>query len=155
MEVLAEMNDNMESKQLVYSTRFGDVVLREDRLISFPEGLLGFGDCTTFGLSRIPNAADSPLMLLQCVNDPEVCFIVADPTMLGVDIKQADRDSALKATKMPNEATQFLTIMTLYDQGDSYYMTANTKAPVMIDSMNRKAIQYILESKEYTTQHKV
>ena len=80
-----------ENKALVYTTRFGDVKLREDRLISFRSGVLGFEGCTVFGLSRLPNVDESPLLLLQCVNEPEVGFLVADPVVLGLEIKEEDR----------------------------------------------------------------
>lgn len=151
----SQQNQNDTARQLVYHTRFGEVSLREDRLISFPQGVLGFGDCTTFGLSRIPNVDESPMMLLQCITDPEVCFIVADPAALGVEIAEKDHEKALKETGFSATDTQMLVILTLYDNGDSYYMTANTKAPLFIDSAKRVACQHILESRSYSTQHKV
>lgn len=140
---------------LRYPSRFGDVELREDRLIAFDEGILGFGDCTVFGLSRMPDNENSPLMLLQCVNDPKVCFLVADPEMLGLRIAVEHREQARQEAGMSAEDTQFLVILTLYDQGDSYYLTANLKAPILIDSASRKGRQQVLLSSEYTTQHKL
>lgn len=144
-----------ENKALVYATRFGDVKLREDRLISFPKGILGFDNCTVFGLSKLPNADESPLLLLQCVNEPEVGFLVADPSVLGLEIKQEDKDQALADTGMNPADAQFLTILTMYDQKDSYYLTANLRAPIIIDSNTREACQHILANKDYTTQHKL
>ncbi|MDD9912030.1 MAG: flagellar assembly protein FliW [Alphaproteobacteria bacterium] len=143
------------SRTLVYSTRFGDVHLREDRLISFPDGLFGFTDCTVFGLSRLPNADESPLLLLQCVNDPEVSFMVADPAVLGLTIKEEDRRQALKDRKMPAEDTQMMVILTMYEHGDGYYVTANLRAPLLLDSTKRIGRQHILANKEYNTQHKI
>lgn len=144
-------------KMLTYKTRFGDVFLREDRLISFPEGILGFSNCTVFGLSRLPDADESPLMLMQCVNEPEVAFLVADPLILGFDISEQDRSQAIKDAKikMNPEDVQFLTILTLYDQGESYYLTANLKAPLLVDGTNRVALQQIMTNPQYTTQHKI
>tara|TARA_B100000609_G_scaffold83197_1_gene66325 strand:+ start:71 stop:544 length:474 start_codon:yes stop_codon:yes gene_type:complete len=140
---------------LNYTTRFGEVELHEDRLISFPLGVLGFEDCTVFGLSTLPEADDSPLMLLQCVNEPQVSFLVADPKLLGLSFKPEDLKQALRETGMASEDCQFLVILTLYDQGESYYLTANMKAPVMVDTANRTARQHILTNKDYSTQHKI
>ncbi len=140
---------------LTYQTRFGEVALREDRLISFPKGLFGFDDCTVFGLSRMPNSSESPLLLLQCVNEPDLSFIVADPHALGLEIKEEDRATAFKETDMSKIDTQFLVILTMYDQGDSYYMTANMRAPILINSESRLGCQHILINKDYTTQHKL
>jgi len=141
---------------LVYTTRFGEVTLHEDRLINFPKGILGFTDCTTFGLSRLPNAEESPIMLLQCVNEPEIGFLVADPKIMGLNIQQADLDLAINDMDMDKENTQALVILTLYnkDEGD-YYLTGNMRAPVFVDSNKREARQYILANKDYSTQQKI
>lgn len=142
-------------KALNYTTRFGEVSLREDRLITFKNGLLGFTHCTTFGLSRIPNADESPILLLQCVNEPEIAFLVADPKILGLEIKKDDLDKAVKESSMIKENVQTLVILTMYDQDESYYLTANLRAPIFVDSRTRQAKQHILANKEYTTQHKL
>lgn len=158
MEQLLTQTHNQEipaSKALSYATRFGEVALREDRLISFPAGILGFQTCTVFGLSRLPNNEESPILLLQCINEPDVGFLIADPEILGLEIKAKDREQALQETGMSTETTQFLVILTMYEQDDSYYLTANLRAPVMIDSTTRKACQHILSNKNYTTQHKL
>lgn len=140
---------------LTFNTRFGQVELREDRLLEFPQGLFGFRECTQFGLAKLPSVDNSPLMLLQCVNQPSIAFLVADPSQLGVELTGADLSEALTETSMPSADTQFLTILTLYDQGDSYYLTANLKAPVLINSASRIGQQFIFSNKSYSTQHKL
>lgn len=144
-----------EGATLSFNTRFGQVELREDRLLEFPQGLFGFRECTQFGLAKLPNVEGSPLLLLQCVNQPSIAFLVADPSQLGVDLGSEDIAEALSETSMPASDTQFLTILTLYDQGDSYYLTANLKAPVLIDSAKRTGQQFIFSNKTYSTQHKL
>lgn len=140
---------------LTFNTRFGQVELREDRLLEFPQGLFGFRECTQFGLAKLPSIDNSPLMLLQCVNQPSIAFLVADPAQLGVELGKSDITEALSETSMPAADTQFLTILTLYDQGDSYYLTANLKAPVLINSTSRSGLQFIFSNKTYSTQHKL
>lgn len=81
--------------------------------------------------------------------------MVADPTLIGLEIKPEDRTTAIKETAMNPEHTQFLVILTMYEQGDSYYLTANMRAPIMINSETRAARQHILSNKDYTTQHKL
>lgn len=155
METQAETHKMDMNRTLIYPTRFGDVYLREDRLIAFPDGLFGFPDCTVFGLSQLPNTSESPLLLLQCVNEPDIAFMVADPTTLGLSYAPEDRRNALKETKMPAEDAQFMVILTMYDHGDGYYVTANMRAPILIDSVRRQARQHIMANKDYSTQQKV
>lgn len=142
-------------KELTFTTRFGEVKLREDRLIEFPQGLFGFRECVSFGLTKLPNVDESPIMLLQCVNEPAIAFLVADPKALGLDIKASDRAAAIEEAQLSDSDTQLLAILTLYDNGDSYYLTANLRAPLLIDSLSRTGTQHILASKDYTTQHKI
>jgi flagellar assembly factor FliW len=146
---------NSATDELTFTTGFGEVKLRADRLIDFPHGLFGFRECSQFGLAKSPGVDGTPLMLMQCVNQPAIAFLVADPESLGLQLTAADREEALAETKMAPASTQFLVILTPYDAGESYYLTANLKAPVLIDSAARKGVQFILSNKTYSTQHKV
>ncbi|MBI1308352.1 MAG: hypothetical protein GC129_00640 [Proteobacteria bacterium] len=140
---------------LTFTTRFGQVQVNPERLITFPHGLFGFRDCTEFGLAKLPNVENTPLLLLQCTNQPAIAFLVADPATLGLELKPEDRAEALRETKLPEASTQMMCIITLYDNGDSYYLTANLKAPVLIDSAAQTGSQFILSNKSYSTQHKI
>ncbi len=148
-------DENPAAEQLTFTTRFGEVALRADRLLSFPQGLFGFRECTQFGLAKLPNVEGSPLLLMQCVNQPAIAFLVADPEALGMTLTTDDKAEALAETKLATGSTQFLTILTLYDAGENYYLTANLKAPVLIDSAAKTGMQFILSNKSYSTQHKV
>lgn len=141
---------------LEFNTRFGDICLREDRLISFPHGILGFPECTVFGLCQMPGTENSPVMLLQSINHPDVVFLVADPSTLGLEVEQEEKDRAIDTFQMAEKNVQFLTILTLHSDGtDNNHLTANLRAPLVIDSGNREAYQHIIHSPKYTTQHKV
>jgi flagellar assembly factor FliW len=142
-------------EEISFTTKFGEVKLRTDRLIDFPHGLFGFQECTQFGFTKLPNVEESPIMLMQCVNQPSITFLVADPSTLGLTIAEEDKAEALSDTQLPKSDTQFLSILTLYESGNSYYLTANLRAPLLIDSQARTGLQYILTNKSYTTQHKI
>lgn len=142
-------------RSLTYDTSFGEIHLREDRLLSFSKGLLGLTGCTVFGLSRLPNVDESPLLLMHCVNDPHITFLVADPKVLGLPLTEEDKKQAIKDVGFNPKDTQFLVILTLYSDGEAGYLTANLRAPVLIDSTSRQGVQYILANKAYNTQHKI
>ena len=150
-----EMLSTSHDRMLHYDTNFGNVALRDDRLISFPHGLLGLGWCTVFGLSRMPESDESPLLLLHCVNDPAITFLCADPDVLGTPLKEEDKKSAIKEVGYNPKDVQFLAILTLYNDGDAGYLTANLRAPVVIDSRKREGRQHVLANKEYSTQQKL
>ncbi|NBV54315.1 MAG: hypothetical protein EBR79_01215, partial [Proteobacteria bacterium] len=143
------------ASNLTFTTKFGEITLNPNLLLSFPHGLFGFRECTQFGLAKLPGMESSPLMLMQCTNQPAIAFLVADPSQLGLEISAEDKTDALKQTKLNGKTTQFLTILTLYDSGESYYLTANLKAPVLVESQTQTGVQFILNNKSYSTQHKI
>jgi flagellar assembly factor FliW len=149
--------DSTTERALQYTTQFGEVSLREDKLISFAEGILGFADCTVFGLSAMPSEESSPFMLLQCVNDPEVVFLVSDPKILGFEYTAEDKAEALNGTDLDATTTEMLVILRMHkqDDADSCHLTANIKAPILIDSEARTGRQHIMTNAEYTTQQSV
>ncbi len=149
------VNTGDNAAQLSYQTRFGEVKLREDRLIAFPKGMPGFPHCTVFGLAQMPNMDESPMLLLQCVNDPNLTFMVADPQVMGLDIANDDRLEATAEAGVNPADAQFLVMLSLHGTGDPYYLTANLRAPLVIDSARRVGMQHIFLNKDYTTQHKI
>lgn len=157
---LSETDPIPANKMLKFTREFAgsgpvEIQLSEDRLISFPEGILAFQDCTVFGLTRFPLAEESPILFLQCVNDPKIGFMVADPDILGLPLAAEDREKALEETKMSPSDTQFLCMLSTHPFGDGMALTANLKAPLLIDSVKREGRQHILLNPDYTTQHKL
>ncbi|MBA44703.1 MAG: hypothetical protein CMF62_11985 [Magnetococcales bacterium] len=150
-----ELVTTSERNTLRYNTGFGEVALRDDRLLSFPSGLLGLPICTVFGLSRMPQSDESPLLLLQSVNDPSITFLSADPSVLGLRYSDEDRKKAIKEVGFNPKDTQMLVILTLYQDGEAGYLTANMRAPILIDSAQRVGRQHVLSNKDYSTQQKI
>ena len=62
----------------VHSERFGTYEVPEERLLTFPNGLVGFPDGHRFALLDA-SRPDSPFRYLICVDLPELGFVVCDP----------------------------------------------------------------------------
>ena len=58
----------------IFTSRFGDIEIEEDRVISFPEGILGFEDLKKYAV--IDMEEDNPLMWLQSIEEPALAFII-------------------------------------------------------------------------------
>jgi len=149
------MQTSTDSNEFISPTRFGEVTLHHDKLITFPQGLFGFADCTTFGLSQVPGQPNSPMLLLHCPARPEVTFVVADPQVLGLGFEQVDIDAALVQLGYPNADTQVLVILTIYKTEESASITANLRAPLFVDTGSQRGVQFILPNSSYNTQHKI
>ena len=136
------------------SARFGPVDVHEDKIILFPRGLPGFPDCTEFVV--MDHDTDTPLKWLQCVDRPDVAFLVIEPEQIlmsyGLDIPEPVLAFLgwQKETGNPRDVIVFV-ILTVDDSN----LTANLRAPVVVNVANRRAQQMILDDPEIPFQHPV
>jgi flagellar assembly factor FliW len=64
---------------MVNTSRFGQIEVDDQRLITFPRGLLGFARYTRYVL--IEPSDGSYFYWLQSVDTPELAFVVTDPSL--------------------------------------------------------------------------
>lgn len=148
------MIDNEE--KLIYQTSYGEIELQEDKLISFNDGIIGFSNCTVFGLANHPAAKNSPILILQCVNDPEVNFAVVDSASLNFEYSEQDMAEVLKSSKIASkDAIMMFILRTNENEAGEKTITANVKAPIVLDAANKVAKQVILNNKELSTQYEI
>ena len=132
----------MSQSLLIQTTRFGQVQFQSDDLLTFPEGILGFADLKRFVLLDDPN--DDIFAWLQSCDEPAIAFPVLEPELLTenykVTLAKADLD-ALRLTSL--EGARLFCIITIPD--DPTQMTANLKAPVVINVSMKMARQCVLQ----------
>ena len=58
------------------TSRFGDIEVEQDKIVNFPDGLIGLPDIKEFILI---DHKDTPLKWLQAMDDPDIAFIVVPP----------------------------------------------------------------------------
>tara|TARA_Y100001960_G_C14745647_1_gene865469 strand:- start:936 stop:1409 length:474 start_codon:yes stop_codon:yes gene_type:complete len=148
------MIDNEE--KLTYQTAYGEIELEEDKLVSFSDGIIGFSNCTVFGLASHPAAANSPILILQCVNDPEVNFAVVDSASLNFEYSAEDKAEAFKSSNIASkDAIMMFILRTNENEAGEKTITANIKAPIVLDTANKVAKQVILNNRELSTQFEI
>lgn len=127
---------------LIQTTRFGQVQFQNDDLLTFPEGILGFSDLKRFVLLDDPN--DDIFAWLQSCDEPAVAFPVLEPELFSDNYKVTLAKTDLDALRLANldGARQFC-IITIPD--DPTQMTANMKAPVVINVAMKMARQCVLQ----------
>lgn len=132
----------------VRTTRFGDVEIAEDRVMSFPKGLLGFGDRTRYCLLQ-PNE-DACFLWLQSVEDPTLAFVVTDPALFVPDYSVPIRADQMEALGMSSldDAQVFVIVNKV---GDT--LTGNLQGPLVVSAASRQGEQFVLSEKRWTTRH--
>ena len=65
------------AEQKVIETRLGRLPVELDKIILFPQGIMGFEQCHEFTLLQIREGA--PFLVLQSMEEPSLGLVVADP----------------------------------------------------------------------------
>jgi flagellar assembly factor FliW len=136
------------SKEAVETSRFGVIEFDKEKILTFTEGLPGFQEAKQFIL--VPHSDNSPLKWLQSLDIPELAFAVLDPWLLFSDYKPVFNPHDLESLEMENSADEDLAIVTILTiPEDPQEMTANLKAPIIINAKSNKAKQVVLLSDDY------
>lgn len=126
----------------IQTSRFGQVEIQAEDVINFSEGILGFNELKKFVLVDDPN--DDIFAWLQACDDPEIAFPVLEPELFSDNYRVTLAKSDLEALKMsPSDKANFFCIVTIPE--DPTKMTANLKAPVVINVAAKIAKQCVLQ----------
>jgi flagellar assembly factor FliW len=124
-------------------TRFGEFDVVQTQVVTFPEGIPGFGTCRHFVLIQADEL--SPLACLQSMDAPYPSFLAADPSTLCADyspeLPSPDRAALGDATVSP----LWLVILTL----GLHEVTANLRAPIAINPGTMTGRQVLLDDPTY------
>lgn len=132
----------------VRTSRFGTITIADDRVITFPRGLLGFADRHTFCL--LEPAEDACFFWLQSLEDPELAFVVTDPMIFVPDYTvpiRAEQMGDLGLARL--EDAQVFVIVNKIDR----QLTGNLQGPLVVNTLTRVGEQMVLAEKRWTVRH--
>jgi flagellar assembly factor FliW len=138
----------------VETTRFGQLTVSQEKIITVLGGLLGFPDDTRYIILTHDDDAEVPFRWLQSVSNPALAFVVIDPWVFKPDYAIELPDEVCDSLGLsPTRPPLILTIVTV--PLDPTMMTANLQGPLVINIETRQAQQAILINSPYTTQHAI
>jgi flagellar assembly factor FliW len=134
----------------VQTTRFGELEVADNDIITFPQGILGFEAVKEYILLEGSGA----FRFLQAVGEPDLTFVVIDPREIVRGYKAEVPNSEVEDIGItePKEAA-ILAIATI--PGDVRKMTVNLQAPLVINAVNRKGKQIVLSDQGYSMRYPV
>lgn len=128
-------------------TRFGEVEYDPDNLLHFPVGMVGLPHLHNFIV--MPNKKNGPLFWIQSTDDPEIAFVLTDPSNFFLDYIVVPDESERQLLDISDEDDCFaLAVVTVPPDQN---ITVNLSAPVLFAPKTNRAIQVILEDTEYKT----
>lgn len=126
----------------VNTTRFGELQVNQEDVINFSDGLLGFEALNKF---FVVDPGDSTLILwLQSIEDAKVAFPIIEPKIFKPDYVAKLLPSDMNSVKLEslNEA-KIYSILTI--PSNITEMSANLKAPIVINNAKKIAKQIVLQ----------
>ena len=126
----------------VKTTRFGELEVDKKDIITFKEGLLGFENNTKF---FIVDPGDQTLILwLQSIDDEKTAFPIIEPKIFSPDYQVKLLPAELNSLKLENLTDACVyTILTIPQVVTE--MSANLKAPIIINNKTKEARQIVLQ----------
>lgn len=126
----------------VSTTRFGILECEPNEEIIFPEGLLGFPDARRFILFE---HRGGPFSWLQSTEDPDLAFVVIDPSVVIEDYEiRLDRpDAAVLGMDVSVEGIDDFALLVIANVSDTESPTVNLLAPICMRAESRRGVQSV------------
>ena len=133
---------------------FGEVEIEDDKIISFPGGIIGFPELTDFALLHDEEKGVGAIHWLQSIQEPGFAMPVMDPLAVVPEYNpQVDNELLKNIGKLIEE--EILVLVTVTVPGDLTKMTVNLKGPIIINAAERKACQIIVEGEDYKVKYPI
>jgi flagellar assembly factor FliW len=143
----------MTTRNAIETTRFGLVEFDAQDVVTFTDGLLGFGDHKRFVV--IQHKEGSPFCWLQCVDVGDLAFLVIDPGYYVADYAPEMPDEVAASLEISEDSPRLVYTIATIPKGDPTGMTLNLAGPLLINLENRKARQVVVEDQRYPIRYRV
>lgn len=126
---------------------FGSVEVSPEKIITFPNGMVGFEDGKRFMLAHEEGAEHPTSFTLQSLDDPNLAFQIVDPTSLGFNYELAltDAENALLQSPAAEDVVVMQVLFKKEEDGKAS-ITPNLRAPLVINTKARVGLQKIMET---------
>ncbi len=126
---------------------FGKIEVDEEKLITFPQGIIGFPDLKDFMLIHDGEGKGS-IRWMQSVQEPAFAMPVVDPLAILPEYNPDIEDELFKPLGGITQENM-LVLVTITVPKEIEKMTVNLKGPIIINSESLKAAQLIIDDDKY------
>lgn len=130
----------------INTSRFGEIDIAGEKIISFKEGIPGFENCKSFAL--ITTEETDPFHWLQAIEEPEIALAVINPFRIFPDYAPRVPEAHIQDIGGPSDEDILLLTVAVVPR-DVTNMTTNLVSPILINSVDNLGKQVILENSEY------
>ena len=137
------------SKTILIQTKLGEREVTRDSVLFFPHGLIGLDDKREYVL--IPVRENSPFLLLQCVTDPGLGLLVADPFPFLPDYNVKLEQAEKKILRVENIRQIAVLVTVTIPKNRPQETTLNLSGPIILNSKARIGMQVPQTDAKYPT----
>lgn len=131
----------------VKTAYFGQITIDSDKLIEFPNGIIGFPDLNHFALIHDSERENNPgIRWLQSMDEPNFALPVIDPLIVKEDYAPAITEDQFDVIGACDEP---LVLVTMIIPADLTKMSVNLCGPLIINPDSKRGIQ--IAQSEYQT----
>jgi flagellar assembly factor FliW len=129
----------------IESTRFGTIEIRDDAVLTFPDGLIGLPG-TRYAL--LAQSESSAFYWLHSVDDPSIALPVTNPWLFFSDyeVSVPDEDATRLKLHGPEQADIFC-VVRASDRLEEF--TVNLRGPLVVHAADKRGRQIINEAGDY------
>ena len=134
---------------------FGEIEVSEEKIITFPGGIIGFPEMTKFTLIYDEEqGTKAGIRWLQSLDEPVFALPVMDPLTVKEDYNPDVEDELLSGI---GEITgeNLLVLVTVTVPADFTKMSVNLQGPIIINVDERKACQVIVDGADYPVKYPI
>lgn len=136
----------------VISPIHGIIQYEENEVVNFEKGIPGFESLKKYVIKEV--GLDSPFSILQSIEDKGIGFVIISPFMINDSYEIKLSEEVIENLNIEEEKDVALyALVTLNENIQN--ITANLKAPLVININNKKGEQYILDKDKYKIKTKV
>ena len=136
----------------ISTTRFGNISIDESRVIQMKGGMLGFEHLERYVL--LMRDEKIPFWWFQSIEDGSIAFVVINSLAVKPDYEPVISDDEVKLLEIASpEDTVLFSVVTI--RSDPFKVTANLRAPIVINAKKMLAKQVILVESDYPVQHHI
>lgn len=128
---------------------FGEVEVDDEKIISFPNGIIGFPQLNHFAMMHNADRPDARASWLVSVEEPAFALPVIDPLIIKEDYNPVVNDDLLLPLGNLDDADYLVLSTISVPKGNPQGVTTNLKAPIIINTVTKKGTQIILDGEEY------
>ena len=131
---------------------FGMVDIDEEKVLTFSDGLSGLEDYKKFAVINDIENENATISWLQSLEEPGFALPIIDPLLIKGDYDPVVEDEWLESI---GKEEDYFVLVTLTVPEDIEKMTANLKAPIVVNMNTRKGAQIIVENQDYSVRYPI